>query len=262
MSVVGFERTGSLGHIVLCDPPLNLIGAAFNECLKQAVHEAFESDIRALLVRAEGPNFSRGGDVAAFLKLSTETFRTFISEIHHSYRAIESMPIPTVAAVRGAAFGGAFELALACDFIVAADNAVFQSIEASVGSAPLCGAVQRVAERAGRARAVRYMMLSEPMSGQVAGEIGVAAFVMPEASVEAEALALAQRLANGPTRSYAAIRTLLKMWAGGGIAAADTVLLDVTMPLHSSEDARRGRAARVKAIEEGIEPSPPIFTGR
>ena len=164
MTVVRFERVGSLGHIILCDPPLNLIGASFNECLKQAVHEAFESDIRALLIRAEGPNFSKGGDVAAFLKLSTETFRTFISEIHNSYRAIESMPIPTVAAVRGAAFGGAFELALACDFIVAADNAVFQSIEASVGSAPLCGAVQRVAERAGRARAVRYMMLSEPMT--------------------------------------------------------------------------------------------------
>jgi enoyl-CoA hydratase/carnithine racemase len=164
--------------------------------------------------------------------------------------------------VRGAAFGGAFELALACDFIVAADNAVFQSIEASVGSAPLCGAVQRVAERAGRARAVRYMMLSEPMTGQVAGEIGVAAFVKPEADVEAEALALAQRLANGPTRSYAAIRTLLKAWAGGGIAAADTVLLDVTMPLHGSEDARRGRTARVKAIENGVEPSPPVFTGR
>ena len=262
MSVIKFERTGSLGHIVLTDPPHNLIGMEFKEDLKATVQQAFQSELRALLIRAEGPNFSSGGDINAFLQLPVETYRTFISEIHNSYRAIESMPFPTVAAVRGAAHGGAFELALACDLIVASDTADFQSIEASVGSAPLCGAVQRVAERAGRARATRYMMLSEPMSGKVAGEIGVAAFVAPEAEVEAEALALAERLSNGATRSYAAISTLLKAWSAGGITAADSILLDVTMPLHGTDDARRGRTARMEALAKGEKPKPPTFTGR
>ena len=110
--------------------------------------------------------------------------------------------------------------------------------------------------------AARYAMLSEPMSGATAGQLGIAAFVVPEAEVEATAAALAKKLSTGPTRSYAAIRTLLKAWAAGGVPGADSVLLDITMPLHGSEDARRGRTARVEALKRGVEPEPVVFNGR
>src|SRR6266576_1578352 len=193
MQVIKFEQKDFVGHIVLANPPKNLIASDFSNSLKQAVHEASESDIRALLVRAEGPNFSQGGDVLDFLEKSANQFRTFIAECNRSFRAIEALQIPTVAAVRGAAFGGAFELALACDFIVVAEDAVFRCIEASVGSASVAGAVQRLAERAGRAMAARYAMLSEPMSGATAGQLGIAAFVVPEAEVEGTAAALAKK---------------------------------------------------------------------
>src|SRR5271169_1681189 len=184
MQVIKFEQNDAVGHVVLANPPKNLIASNFSDSLKRAVHEAGESNIRALLVRAEGPNFSQGGDVLDFLEKDTNQFRTFIGECNQSFRAIESLQIPTVAAVRGAAFGGAFELALACDFIVAAEDATFRCIEASVGSAPVAGGVQRLAERAGRAMAARYTMLSEPMSGAIAGQLGVAAFVVPDPDVE------------------------------------------------------------------------------
>ena len=170
--------------------------------------------------------------------------------------------IPRLAAVRGAAFGGAFELALACDFIVAAGNATFRCIEASVGSAPVAGGVQRLAERAGRAYAARYAMLSEPMSGTTAGQLGVAAFVVDEDQVERVAGDLATRLANGPTRSYGAIRALLKAWSGGGVPGADALTLDLTMGLHTTEDARKGRTARAEAVARGEEPAPVVFLGK
>ena len=262
MKVIYFEQKDSVGHIVLANPPKNLIASNFSNSLKQAVHEAGESDIRALLVRAEGPNFSQGGDVLDFLEKDTNQFRTFIGECNQSFRAIEALQVPTVCAVRGAAYGGAFELALACDFIVAAEEAVFRCIEASVGSAPVAGAVQRLAERIGRSRAARYAMLCEPMSGAVAGQLGIATLVAPEDDVEAIALKFAQDLSTGPTRSYAAIRALLKAWSGGGVPLADAMILDITMALHSSEDARRGRTARADAIRKGIEPSKIAFTGR
>ncbi|ACC73992.1 enoyl-CoA hydratase/isomerase family protein [Paraburkholderia phymatum] len=262
MSVISFEQQGNVGHIVLADGPLNLINNRFCEALKDAVHEASRSEIRALLVRAEGANFSHGGDVLDFIDKDFDDWRTFISEMNQSYRGIEALQIPTVAAVRGACFGGAFELALACDLIVAADNAVFHHFEASVGSAPVAGGVQRLAERAGRAIAARYTMLSEPMTGKTAGELGVAAFACAETDVESTAASLVTRLSNGPTRSYAAIRSLLKAWAGGGVPAADSVLLDITMPLHGTEDARKGRTARVEAIRRGVEPEPVLFTGQ
>ena len=262
MQVVRFEQQDSVGHIVLANPPKNLINTTFSDALKRAVHEAGESSIRALLVRAEGPNFSQGGDVLDFLEKDTNAFRTFIGECNQSFRAMEALQIPTVAAVRGAAFGGAFELALACDFIIAAEDTVFRCIEASVGSAPVAGAVQRLAERIGRSRAARYAMLCEPMSGVVAGQLGIASFVVPELEVEATAQKFVQDLSTGPTRSYAAIRTLLKAWSGGGVPSADAIILDVTMGLHSSEDARRGRTARAEAIRKGIEPPKVVFTGR
>jgi enoyl-CoA hydratase/carnithine racemase len=262
MKTIRFERHESVGHIVLASPPLNLIATEFSQRLQEAIHEASDSSIRALLIRAEGPNFSQGGDILDFIDKEFNAWRTFISEMHHSYRAIEALQIPTVCAVRGKAWGGAFELTLACDLIVAADNASFRCIEASVGTAPVAGGVQRLAERAGRSRAARYVMLSEPMSGQTAGELGVAAFVVPESEVEATAAVLATRLANGPTRSYAAIRSLLKAWAAGGVPGADSVLLDLTMPLHNTEDARRGRTARADAMRRGVEPEPVVFLGR
>src|ERR1700751_2545522 len=148
MDVVRFERHNAVGHIVLANPPDNLLNIHFSECLQKAVHEASDSDIRVLLVRAEGPDFSHGGDILDFIDRDANSFRTFVGEIHQSYRAIEALPIPTICAVRGAAFGGGFELVLACDLVVAAASAVFFSLEASVGSAPLAGAVQRIASRA------------------------------------------------------------------------------------------------------------------
>jgi enoyl-CoA hydratase/carnithine racemase len=262
MTVVRFERRASVGHIVLAHPPLNLITNEFSDCLREAIHQASVSDIRVLLVRAEGPNFSQGGDILDFIDKEFNAWRTFISEMHHSYRAIEALQIPTVCAVRGRAWGGALELTLACDLVVAADNASFRCIEPSVGTVPVAGGVQRLAERAGRSRAARYVMLSEAMSGTIAGELGVAAFVVPEADVEATAADLANRLANGPTRSYAAVRTLLKAWSTGGVPGADSVLLDLTMPLHNTEDARRGRTARAEAMRRGVEPEPVVFLGR
>ena len=262
MPVIKFEQQEAVGHIVLANPPKNLIASDFSKALKQAVEEASESDIRALLVRAEGPNFSQGGDVLDFLEKNTNQFRTFSAECNQSFRAIEALQIPTVAAVRGAAYGGAFELALACDFIIVAEDAVFRCIEASVGSAPVAGAVQRLAERIGRSRAARYAMLCEPMSGATAGQLGIATLAVSADEVEGAALKFAQDLSIGPTRSYAAIRTLLKAWSGGGIPSADAMILDVTMALHSSEDARRGRTSRAEAIKKGIEPPKIIFTGR
>jgi enoyl-CoA hydratase/carnithine racemase len=127
---------------------------------------------------------------------------------------------------------------------------------------PIAGAVQRIAERAGRARASRFAMLGEPISGREAGALGIATHVLPEDQLANAAAALARQLAEGPTRSYAATRTLLKAWSSGGVAAADLVMLDIAMELYNGGDAQRGFANTAAAFEKDIEPPTLVFEGK
>jgi enoyl-CoA hydratase/carnithine racemase len=182
--------------------------------------------------------------------------------VNVSYRAIEMLKIPTVAVVQGVAFGGGFELALACDFLLAAENSVLRCVEVTTAMLPIAGAVQRIAERAGRARASRFAMLGEPISGREAGALGIATHVVPEDQLANAAAALARQLAEGPTRSYAATRTLLKAWSSGGVAAADIVMLDIAMELYNGVDAQRGFANTAAAFERDIEPPTLVFEGK
>lgn len=217
MQSIRFERENAIGRIVLANPPFNRLDLQYSECLRRAVHEASESDVRVVLIKAEGPHFSFGGEVREWPGKDINWFRTFVAEVNLSYRAIEALRVPTIAAVQGIAFGGGFELALNCDFIVAAENAVFRCVEVTTGMLPIAGALQRLAERVGRARASRFAMLGEPISGALAGQLGIASHVVSEAEVAQTAETLASKLAAGPTKSYAATRTLLKAWSAGGV---------------------------------------------
>jgi enoyl-CoA hydratase/carnithine racemase len=259
---IRFERDGAIGSIVLANPPFNRLDLRFTEALRVAVHQASTSDIRVLVIGAEGPHFSFGGEVREWPGKDVNWFRTFVAEVNMSYRAIEMLKIPTVAIVQGVAFGGGFELALACDFLVAADTATLRCVEVTTAMLPIAGALQRIAERAGRARASRLAMLGEPISGTEAGQLGIATHVVPEAELAATAGALTRQLAAGPTRSYAATRTLLKAWSSGGVAAADLVMLDVAMELYDGADAQRGFANTAAAFDKDIEPPTLVFEGK
>jgi enoyl-CoA hydratase/carnithine racemase len=262
MTTVRFERRESIGSIVLASPPYNRIDLEYATSMREAVHAASNSDIRVLVIRAEGPHFSLGGEVREWPGKDISWFRTFVADVGASYRAIEALRVPTVAVVQGLAFGGGFELALACDFIVAADDAVFRCVEVTTGMLPIAGGLQRLAERIGRARASRYSMLGDAILGKEAGELGIASHVVPASKLNAEAEALVQRLALGPTRSYAVTRTILKAWAGGGITAADALMPDVTMELFLTEDVRRGFINSAKAFEADVEPPEMVFEGK
>jgi enoyl-CoA hydratase/carnithine racemase len=262
MRTIRFERQNAVGRIVLANPPANRLDRQFSECLRQSVHEASESDIRVLVVEAEGPHFSFGGEVREWPGKDVNWFRTFVAEVNLSYRAIEALRVPTIAAVQGVAFGGGFELALSCDFIVAAENALFRCVEVTTGMLPLAGALQRLAERVGRGRASRFAMLGEPIPGTMAGQLGIASHVVPEAELARAVEALADKLAVGPTKSYAATRTLLKAWSAGGVPIADAMMLDITMDLFNTEDCTRGFVNTAKAFDRDIEPPDMVFHGR
>ena len=123
-NTVRFERQNAVGRIVLANPPYNRLDLQFSECLRQAVHGASQR-YSCSGDPGGGPHFSFGGEVREWPGKDVNWFRTFVAELNLSYRAIEALRVPTIAAVHGVAFGSGFELALACDFIVAAEDAVF-----------------------------------------------------------------------------------------------------------------------------------------
>jgi enoyl-CoA hydratase/carnithine racemase len=262
MTAVRFAREGVIGTILLSDPPFNRIDAQYAVELADAVRQASESDLRVLVIRGEGDHFSFGGEVREWLGRDRNWFRTFVWSVNASYRAIEGLRVPTVAVVQGAAFGGGFELALACDFIVASEDAVFRCVEVTTAMLPIAGGLQRLAERVGRARASRYAMLGEPIGGAEAFERGVATHFALASDLEKVAGGLISTLANGPTRSYAATRTLLKTWSGGGIAGADAAMLDITVDLFDGEDAQRGFLSTANAFDADVAPPTLKFEGK
>lgn len=248
---VRFEQVGTVGHIILCNPPDNRLGRQFADDLQSAVHQASGAKTRAVLVRAEGPNFGTGGDVAEWPGKTVDWFHTFISEVNQAYKAIETFRVPTIAAVRGKAVGGHFELVLHCDLIVAAETASFHAIETQTGMVPLAGGLQRLAERIGQSRTVDLLFRSQPLNGKEAKDIGLATQVVAEEDVEDVASALAERLASGPTKAYGTARALLKAWSSGGVAGADDIQMDLTMRLFDTTDAQQAFLSLKHAIEAG-----------
>src|SRR5260221_2587178 len=113
---IRFERQDAVGRIVLANPPYNRLDLEFSECLRQAVHDASQSDIRVLVIQAEGPHFSFGGEVREWPGKDVNWFRTFVAEANPSYRARDALAGPTVAARLGNRFGCALDLCFALGF--------------------------------------------------------------------------------------------------------------------------------------------------
>jgi enoyl-CoA hydratase/carnithine racemase len=105
-------------------------------------------------------------------------------------------------------------------------------------------------------------MFSDSISASDAFGLGFASHLVSTDRLRQEVDGLARQMATGPTRAYGAMRAMLKAWSNGGVAAADAVMLDLTMDLFSSKDATRGFAGTAKAIEENVEPPALTFEGR
>lgn len=259
---VRFERTGDTGIVVLGNPPDNQIGRAFADDLLVAVHEASTSDIRALVVRADGPDFGTGGDVPEWPGMDESWFRTFIAEVNQAYAAIEALRIPVVAAVRGQVVSGHYELVLRADLVLAAESATFTWVEPTSAMTPLAGGVQRLAERIGRSRAAAHIMLAQTISAAEAERLGLVHEVVPDDRLGEAVLALGERLAAGATRGYAATKALFKAWSAGGVPGADALMLDLSMDLVSTSDAQHAFAEITRSAATGEQYVPPRFIGR
>jgi enoyl-CoA hydratase len=254
---VRFERHEAVGHIVLDDPPLNLFGVAVLDDLEAALEEARTSPLRALLVRAEGRVFTGGVDVNIFDGLSPDDAEALAHRLFRLAHGLEDLPIPTIACVHGLCLTAGFELSLACDIIWAAESARFGLVEIVVGVSPFMGGTQRVAERAGPARARELVMSGDLYDAATLERWNVVNRVLADDELLAGATELAARLAAGPTLANAATKRVVRAFLDEGVRGADAATTEIVPPLFATEDLRR---AVLTFLEQG--PGKATFEGR
>jgi enoyl-CoA hydratase/carnithine racemase len=232
------------------------------EDLAKIVDSIEAGESRAVLLRTKGPDFSLGEDIMNWPDMSQGQLRAAFARYMTVFNRFERLPMPVVAAVQGLCLGGGFELAIRADVIIAGEGARFGHPEQTLGIVTVLGGIHRVAERAGRAFASEWALTSQQVPAATMMQHGVINRVVPDAELDLTARELAGRVSRGPTRAYAAHKTLLRIWAEAGVGAADTAALDIAMPLFETEDARRGIPSAVDAAKAGR--SRPIvdFQGR
>jgi enoyl-CoA hydratase len=236
---VRVERDGPLAVLTLDSPPLNLFDDALLDALRAAVADVAADPPRGLLVRAEGRAVSGGVDVELFDGLSPADAAALWRDLLALVHTVEELPLPTVFAAHALCLTAAFELALACDLLLAAESARFGLVETVVGLTPAMGGTQRLAERAGPARAREIVMTGALYDAATLERWNVVNRVLPDDGFDAAARAFARGLAEGPTRAHAATKTLVRAQVEGGARAADARVPEVAGDLFATQDLIR-----------------------
>jgi len=189
---------------------LNALSAAMLDELRAAVESLPGSGARALLLTGAGRGFSSGADLASGGGLPDDVGAALEGHYNPLIEALFALPLPVVAAVNGPCAGAGCSLALAADIVIAGRSAYFLQAFVNIGLIPDAGATWLLPRLAGRARAMEMMMLGERIPAERALEWGMISRVVDDAELAAESVALATRLAQGPTVAYGLIRGLAR----------------------------------------------------
>jgi enoyl-CoA hydratase/carnithine racemase len=233
---------------------------AFNTALSRALRAAFEglaeADHRCVVLTGAGERaFCAGADLKERDGMSDEAWAAQHLEFEAMAQALLKAPVPVIAAVNGAAFGGGCELALLCDFIHAAEHARFALPEAGLGIMPGLGATQTLARVAGPACAKEAIMTGAPFSAQEALAWGVVNRIWDAKRLVEEVLAVAARIAaNGPL-AVRAIKRAIDSGSGLPLAEGMALELDAYNGLFPTQD-------RLEGIRAWRQKCKPRFSGR
>jgi len=233
-----YALDGDVAEIVIDHPPLNLWEPELIAEIEAGVARAAAERPRALLVHAAGDVFSAGVDVHIFEGLDAPSATALTERLLALTHAIEDLPLPTLCVVHGLCLTAGLELALACDLLWAGEGVQFGLVEKVVGITPLMGGTQRMAERAGTARAREFVMTGRLYDAATLHAWGVVNRVLPPGDLLEKARRFAAELAAGPTLAHAATKAVIRAQADHGTRGADERTAELTSHLFETEDCR------------------------
>lgn len=247
-ALVTREERGNISVLTMMYRPYNLLGPKLINAIVQQVEASQKAGSRAIVIRSGLRHFSAGADLDIFEKrVAAESSEQGGDNRRLSgvefLRFMELLPVPLIASVHGVCLGGGLELALCCDYIIAATSAKVGSVEATLGLHPLLGGIQRQVQRIGAARAKEMSMLARRYDAPTLEKWGLINLTVPEESLETVTMTIAEEFAQGPTLAHAATKQLAYIAATEGVAAADEAMTRVQGPIWASEDLKTGLAS-------------------
>jgi len=194
----------------------NALSMEMRAQLIEVLHDIEHNDnVRCVVLKGAGDHFMAGGDVKgmseSIKKDPSDVRKEFLLRIHDLHPimfAMRRMPKPIIASCRGAAAGAGVSMALACDLVIAADDAFFTLAYCKIGTSPDGSSSFHLPRAVGIKKAMEIALLGDRFGAQEAKDIGMINFVVPNAELDAETAALAQRLAAGPTHVYGNTKAL------------------------------------------------------
>ena len=258
---VTYEFNKNVATLTMDRPDaLNALSQQLIADLGSAIRQAIADNARAVILAGNGRAFCAGGDlremqsigesegnIAAFLEAP-------LGALHQVIKLIRETPIPFVAAVHGVCAGAGVNLALACDIVVAEEDASFRQAFVRIGLSPDCGGTFFLPRAIGEKLAAELLMMGDSIPAQRALEMGMINSVGPAADLADEAQRVAAKLAAGPTGSIGRIKLMLNTTFSNDLTAQLAIEHECQIESGRSDDFKEGIAAF-------FEKRPPSFSG-
>lgn len=208
--------------------------------------EAIAQDraVRVVILQGAGERaFVAGADIAEYRGNRVAAFNTYQFESRRVFDTLESLPQPTIAAIRGFALGGGFELALCCDVLICATSARLGLPEGLLGLSPGGGGTQRLTRAVGKYIASDMMLAARRITGERAFQLGLAAEVVADDALMEAALGRARAMLKVAPRAAAEMKRLIRQGPDAALPTALAFEQEVLLRLYGSGDGQEGIAA-------------------
>jgi enoyl-CoA hydratase/carnithine racemase len=239
-------------------PPVNLYSLELHADFDRALGEVEARSPRALLIRAEGKVVSGGVDVSQFQSRQTKAdTKVLYDRMLQLPDRVAALPFPTFFAAHALTLTWAFEVAVACDIILASEKAKFGLVERVIGLTPTMGGTQRLAARAGVGRDKEFVFTGALYDAETLERWNVVNRVLPVGGFDDAVMDFVTSIATGPTKAFGAAKDILRHFEAGGVPEANAHTTAIAAELFDTDDLQRGMES---FLTEG--PGNATFSGR